>query len=208
MPRTPEQNRQRREASERRILAAASETFARHGYDGASVRAIAGAAGVAQGLMYSYFGGKDDLLRAVFRAGARDVAEAFDPAGDPCPQPHQRFEHFIRRSFAIVVERTDFWRLSYLLRFDPRAETILGDDIHLWMEAVRAQLEAMLRAVGHRDAPRLARVLFAAIDGIAQHYALDPKRYPLDDAVDALVTHFGTTTRLPTRFAPARKTRT
>ena len=206
MPRTPEQNQRRRVASERRILAAAGETFARYGYDGASVRAIAEAAGVAQGLIYSYFGGKDDLLRAVFREGARDVAEALAPAGDPYT-PKGQLEQFIRRSFAILVTRLDFWRLSYLLRFDPRAASILGDDIHAWMEEVRAQLEAMLRAVGHRDAPALARVLFAAIDGVAQHYALDAKRYPLDEAVDALVKHFGSARQGRVKSVSSRRTR-
>ncbi len=189
MPRTAEQNRHIREASEQRILVAARETFARLGYDGASVRAIAETAGVAPGLMYNYFGGKDDLLRAVFREGAREVAEALAPAVDTCT-PAQQLELFIRRSFWILDEHLDFWKLSYLLRFDPRAIELLGPDIHVWMAEVRAQLEAMLRANGHRDAASLAYVLFAAIDGIAQHYALDPEHYALDEAVGALVAHF------------------
>src|SRR5687767_4239457 len=179
MPRTAQQNRQLREASEQRILSAARATFARLGYDGASVRAIAETAGVAQGLMYNYFGGKDDLLRAVFREGARDVAEALAPSTDTCT-PEQQLELFIRRSFWILAEHLDFWKLSYLLRFDPRAIELLGPDIHVWMIQVRGQLEAMLRANGHDDADSLAYVLFAAIDGVAQHYALDPGRYALD----------------------------
>ena len=189
MPRTAEQNRQLRAASEERILRAARATFARHGYDGASVRAIAEEAGVAQGLMYNYFGGKDDLLRAVFREGTRDVAAALAPPDDEYA-PHQQLELFIRRSFRILAEHLDFWKLSYLLRFDPRADELLGHDIHLWTADIRAQFEGLLRAIGHRDARSLAYVLFGAIDGIAQHYALDPARYALDEAVEALVRHF------------------
>lgn len=204
MPRSPEQNRQLRAASEQRILDAARETFTRHGYDGASVRAIAESAGVAQGLMYNYFGGKDDLLRAVFREGTRDVAEALAPPEETY-SPEQRLELFIRRSFWILAEHLDFWKLSYLLRFDPRAAALLGDDVHLWMEGVRVQLEEMLRAVGHRDAPALAQVLFAAIDGVAQHYALDPEHYRLDHAVDALVRHFTAVPPAPAKRAASRR---
>ena len=204
MPRTPAQNREIREASEQRILGAARETFARHGYDGASVRAIAETAGVAQGLMYNYFGSKDDLLRAVFREGARDVAEALAAPEDP-QAPDIRLELFIRRSFWILADHLDFWKLSYLLRFDPRAAEVLGPDIHLWMVEVRGQLEAMLRANGHRDAASLAYILFAAIDGVAQHYALDPKNYALDEAVDALVRHFCTVSPASAKSRSSRR---
>src|SRR5687768_11266246 len=204
MPRTAEQNRQIREASEQRILDAARETFARLGYDGASVRAIAETAGVAQGLMYNYFGGKDDLLRAVFREGTRDVAAALAPPDEDCT-PQQQLELFIRRSFWILDEHLDFWKLSYLLRFDPRAADILGDDVHAWMGDVRAQFEGLLRACGHRDAASLAWILFAAIDGVAQHYALDPEHYALDEAVDTLVAHFCVTPNARVRRPVARR---
>ena len=204
MPRTAEQNRQLRAASEERILRAARATFARHGYDGASVRAIAETAGVAPGLMYNYFGSKDDLLRAVFREGARDVAAALAPAEDDCTPQHQ-LELFIRRSFWILAEHLDFWKLSYLLRFDPRSQELLGPDIQLWTADVRAQFEGLLRAIGHRDASSLAYVLFGAIDGIAQHYALDPRHYALDEAVDALVRHFCSVPRAPVKSPGSRR---
>lgn len=46
------------------ILAAAREAFAEHGYDGASIRQIAAAAGVDPALVHHYFGSKDDLFVA------------------------------------------------------------------------------------------------------------------------------------------------
>lgn len=49
------------------ILAAARDGFARHGYDGASVRGIAGAAGVDPALVHHYFGSKDALFVAAMR---------------------------------------------------------------------------------------------------------------------------------------------
>jgi AcrR family transcriptional regulator len=44
------------------ILAAAREAFAERGYDGASIRQIAGAAGVDPALVHHYFGTKDQLF--------------------------------------------------------------------------------------------------------------------------------------------------
>lgn len=197
MPRTPEQNQELRAESQRRILAAARATFVRLGVDGATIRDIAEEAGVAQGLLYNYFRSKDDLLREVFHAGMRDVAEAFG-AGAEGGTAAEQLERIIRRSFEIVRERPDFWQLSYMLRFEPRAASFAGE-LAAWTASVRGQLEALLRKVGHRDAAALARVLFAAIDGVAQHYVLEPDAYQLKPTVDALVRQFCQAPATPAR---------
>ena len=61
-----------------RIMAAALELFATHGFGSTSVKAIAERAGVSQGLMYRYFESKDALLRAIFEEGLRGVWSTFD----------------------------------------------------------------------------------------------------------------------------------
>lgn len=50
-----------------RILRAAVEVFARTGYFNARVSDVAKAAGVADGTIYLYFEGKEDLLISIFR---------------------------------------------------------------------------------------------------------------------------------------------
>jgi len=200
MPRSPQQNQELRAERQRHLLAAAHATFVRLGYDRATIRDIAREAGVAQGLMYNYFRSKDDLLREVFRAGARDVAEALG-AADADGTPAEQLERVIRRSFDIVRERRDFWLLNYMLRFQPRTAAWLGEKMMAWADAVRGQLAALLRKVGHRDSAALSRVLFATIDGVAQHYALNADTYPLDATVDCLVRHF---CRPPTAAVAAR----
>jgi len=54
------------EAKKRLLLDAALREFAAHGIAGARVDQIARAAGVSAGLVYTYFGSKDDLFAAVF----------------------------------------------------------------------------------------------------------------------------------------------
>ncbi|MGY1841068.1 MULTISPECIES: TetR/AcrR family transcriptional regulator [unclassified Modestobacter] len=56
------------------MLAAAREAFAERGYDGASIRLIATAAGVDPALVHHYFGSKDKLFLAAVEAPA-DPAE-------------------------------------------------------------------------------------------------------------------------------------
>ena len=59
---TPER---RRTLTREALLDAASEAFARRGYDGGTLEEIAAAAGFTTGAIYSNFGGKQDLFLAV-----------------------------------------------------------------------------------------------------------------------------------------------
>jgi len=56
------------------VLAAARAAFAERGFDGATIRGIAGAAGVDPALVHHYFGSKDKLFLAAVQAPA-DPAE-------------------------------------------------------------------------------------------------------------------------------------
>ena len=51
-------------------------------------------------------------------------------------------------------------------------------------------MERYLREDGF-DRPELeATILFALIDGVAQHYVLEPERYPLDEVLETMVTRY------------------
>ncbi|MBB5913849.1 AcrR family transcriptional regulator [Nocardia transvalensis] len=62
-------------ATRRAILVAAQELFAERGYDRATVRDIAGRAGVNQALLFRYFGNKDELFRAAIADRGRHLLE-------------------------------------------------------------------------------------------------------------------------------------
>src|SRR5688572_1598461 len=63
-------------AKRRAILEAAVETFARRGFFKSRTREIARAAGVAEGTIYLYFEGKDDLLLTAFREKVSEFCDA------------------------------------------------------------------------------------------------------------------------------------
>lgn len=187
-PRSAELNRKLREESRARIVAHALDLFARHGYESTSVRMIAGAAGVAQGLLYSHFRGKDDLLRAIVEEGLRGVAESFAEA-EGGADPWERLERLVRASFRVVRRDLRFWRLSYAVRMQPPVLAGVGEAMAAAGAGLRGRMEVELREGGSEHAPTEAALLFALIDGVAQHYALDPEQYPLDGAVEGIVMH-------------------
>ena len=61
------------EATRHKLLAAATEEFAAHGYAGARVDRIAANAGVNKQRIYSYFGDKDGLFEAVLGDGLAEL---------------------------------------------------------------------------------------------------------------------------------------
>lgn len=59
-----------------RVLEGAAAVFARRGYDGASMAALAEAAGVSSGAIYSHFGSKAELFVATLRSHGSVELEA------------------------------------------------------------------------------------------------------------------------------------
>jgi TetR/AcrR family fatty acid metabolism transcriptional regulator len=77
------------EEKRRQIMEAAVRAFARKGYHACRVGEIAEEAGVAYGLVYHYFGSKEEVLEEIFRdtwtqmlARIKEVAESGEPANE------------------------------------------------------------------------------------------------------------------------------
>ena len=189
MPKSEEQLERVREESRERILRAALLLFARQGYEATPIRAIAKEARISQGLMYNYFAGKDELLRAIFSRSMADARKAFVPAPVEAPAA-DRVEALIRGSLALVGRNVEFWRLTYSLRMQPSVLQGGAEEIRAWSDALRREIESVLGAASVPDAAVEAAVLFALIDGVAQHHAMAPRRYPIEEVTGAVVARY------------------
>src|SRR6266567_7265547 len=96
-----------------RILRAAIEVFAQNGYFNAKVSEIAKAAGVADGTIYLYFDGKEDLLVTIFREHTRNYLQSLERELAHVRRPEERIRIAIRhhletlgrdRNLAIVAQ--------------------------------------------------------------------------------------------------------
>lgn len=100
-----------RKAKERRILDAALKVFAADGYSGASMDAIASAAGVSKPTLYQYFGGKEALFAAIMLEKRDEMAGVFE---HPSPSMVQDLLDFAR-AYAATVMRPDMLSLARLI---------------------------------------------------------------------------------------------
>lgn len=185
MPRTPEQLEDVRSRSREKILDAALELFAERGFATTSVRALAERAGVSQGLLYNYFDGKKDLLRAIFRRGTSQVQETFIAA--EAADPSEALGVLVRSAFEAVRRNRQFWQLTYQLRMQPDVLIEAGPEIVSRAVEIRSRIEELLERTGVTDAAARATLLFASIDGAAQHFVLDPDHYPVDEVISEIL---------------------
>lgn len=188
MPRTAQQNESRRAATRGKILDAALVLFARDGYADTTVRHIARRAGVATGLLYSHFTGKEGLLRALFDESMSQVRLSFAMA-ESVPR-EERLAALVRASVQLVREHRDFWRLGYAARTQPAVIAALAPTLAEWNDAIVGTLHGYLADAGSASPELDARALFAQIDGMCQHFALGPGDYPVDAVAERVIAQW------------------
>lgn len=99
------------ESTHSALLQAARRLFARHGYEGASVRAITREAGVNLGAVTYHFGSKRALFEAVAASMADPARERLARAGGSSGTPLDRVEAMVREFFALLDENPDLPQL-------------------------------------------------------------------------------------------------
>jgi AcrR family transcriptional regulator len=116
----------RREA----LLDAAAAMFAAKGYDGTSIRDIAGAVGMLPGSLYYHFKSKEELLLAVYRKGVARFEAAIDAAlGSTVAEPWQAIEAACAAHLSILLDGGDYARIvspEFVRSFPPDMVPVLN----------------------------------------------------------------------------------
>lgn len=189
MPRTASQNLEVRAVTRAKLLNSALELFASRGYAATSVDAIAEAADVSAGLLYHHFASKAAVLNAIFEQSLTDVQATF-AAADHQTNPKDRLPALLRSAGAIVPRHRNFWAVWYGLRMQREVLKSIGPSVGEFTLAIVRTLERYLLDINWPDAAIEARLLFAQIDGLCQHYVLDPEHYPLDRVIERLIERY------------------
>jgi AcrR family transcriptional regulator len=143
-------------------------------------------AGVSQGLIYAHFSSKGALLDAIIDQQLSAVETSFGAAQNACDSA-DRIERLTHACFVVLRERLDFWRIAYALRLQSPDLPELGDLISEWTDALRLVIVDNLRRAGSVVPEVEANILLATLDGISEHYALEPQHYTLDAVKRRLV---------------------
>ena len=104
-----------------KVINAACEVFAKHGYRKASMKDIAELAGISKSVLFKYFSTKENLYIRLFRLASDSIHEADDIAFSQGEEDVDMFS-LMRRSaksrLALFKEYPWIYKLSYTAAFD------------------------------------------------------------------------------------------
>jgi AcrR family transcriptional regulator len=171
---TTNRHERRRARTRAAVLDAAEATFTLHGLEGSRIDAIADAADVSVGSIYSHFGSKDGLWTALAERALerfdRYLQQAYDPAWRPldqvvaCGDAYLRFHQDHPGSFRFLAFDGTAGRLPI---DDPQAAARASARLEAIILGFEERIAAAMRAgeATHRDARLVARFLWAAWNG-------------------------------------------
>ncbi|GAB6856220.1 TetR/AcrR family transcriptional regulator [Microbacterium xylanilyticum] len=194
MARSAEQNRLARERSREGLLQAAIDVFAERGIEGATIAEITGRAGVAQGMVNYYFGGKDQLIGAIvdrwfevlfgIAHGTADLDETPRNASE-APPPDARLAGIIDTVLGMTAVALPLQRVIFALQQRPSTREIFAAAERRHAAAVAAAEDAVrsiFRERGEEDPAIQEIMLRSLLDGIVGQRIIYGDSYPLEPA--------------------------
>lgn len=184
-PEPPDPRDQKRE----RILDGAVRAFASQGFHGTRVSEVAKAAGVADGTIYLYFEGKDDLLRAVFERAMSRFLERGRTALARFDDPAEQIREFVRLHLECVGEDRD---LALVFQVDLRKSRAFMQSVSrgLLAEYLGVLVEILERGQrlgevrGDLPAREMAKMVFGVLDELSTNWVLSERNYRLESAAE------------------------
>jgi TetR/AcrR family transcriptional regulator, fatty acid metabolism regulator protein len=173
-----------KEAKRRQILAAAVEVFARNGFAGARTREIAERAGVAEGTIYLYFAGKEDLLLTAFRETVHEFCESIHGVLAADIPFVERLDTFIRMQFERIEAEPAL--ATVLLLESRQTATFYGGAVRDVLRSYAAAIDDLL-ASGVADGsvrpdaplPLARRMLIGSLEEIELEWLIGDRSRPL-----------------------------
>ena len=177
------------------IQDAAVQVIARKGLDGATMQAIADAAGIAKGTICLYFQNRGELLeRTAQHAFSQLLDQVTEILATPGPLAEQ-LHRMIAAQIGYFDERRDFFRLYLSVRYpdDPATESRRNrkaiEHHQLYLEHLTSFFEdAVARGeIRPMDAARLALFVSEGVIAILIRRLSETESVPVADDVDWLV---------------------
>lgn len=190
-PPLPDAREQRRRA----ILESAVRVFAENGFFAARIRDIAAGAGVAEGTIYLYFEGKDDLLLTAFRDRVSDfVASIGDAMAAEAPF-EERLGRFVQAQFESI--EADPALATVLLLETRQSSKFYGGAVRDVLKEYAQAIDRLLASGVERgevgadaDVALARRMLIGSLEEIELEWLLGERTRPLVPAAPRFAALF------------------
>ncbi|MHB8126697.1 MAG: TetR/AcrR family transcriptional regulator [Desulfitobacteriaceae bacterium] len=170
MPRTKGKFKEMRIKSKNNIIQAALKLFSTKGYYATSTNAIAKEAGVAAGLMYNYFGSKEELLVSIID---QFFQELISPISQNYANDHPLLDvgEIIDALIKQVDEKKEQWILLISITFQPNISETCKSHVNKFFLHQLETFEKCFEIQGIDKPKENAKVLWAVLYGAILNYA-------------------------------------
>lgn len=161
------------------VLNEAARLFRSRGYEGATMREIAKAAGLQAGSLYCHFATKEELLRAVYIRGVEQICEAVQAATQKHTDPWDRLEAACVAHLEAILRDDDYAQV--VVRVRPSDAPAVQDDLvrlRNQYEALFMQLLKDLPLARGTDRQALRLMLMGALNWAQTWYRPDGRSHP------------------------------
>jgi AcrR family transcriptional regulator len=170
MPRNKGKFEEMRIKSKNNIIQAAIKLFSTRGYYATSTSAIAKEAGVAAGLMYNYFGSKEELLVSIIDGFFQEL---ITPVSKQCANSDNVFDigSIIDALIKQVDEKKEKWILLISIMFQPDISQTCRSQVNKFFLHELEIFEKWFTLKGNDKQKENAKVLWIVMNGAILNYA-------------------------------------
>ena len=177
------------------ILRAATKVFARKGFFNSKVADIATEAGIADGTVYLYFKGKDEILHSIFDQAMAEFISEGKAELSPTDTPIERLQKIARLHLSRLGADRD---IAIVFQVELRGSTKFMQEFsaagfHDYLEIIRKTIdEGQVAGVLRSDIKPIvaAKILYGALDEMVTNWILSKKHYHLAPMADEVMKIF------------------
>jgi AcrR family transcriptional regulator len=161
------------ETVRQRLLAAATDLFARKGYAATTVREIVGSARVTKPVLYYYFQNKEGIYLELMRQTFSNVDYLVDFSRGEKGSTREKLLRFCDQTFSLFMQNIEVIRVMYAIYYGPHqgAPFFDFDAYHLkFQEAIRRLVEEGIRKGEFRkgEAENITWVILGAVNVVME----------------------------------------
>jgi AcrR family transcriptional regulator len=179
---SPKITEARKEARRSQIIQAACKCFAEKGFHGTTIEDICRQSGLSTGAVYSYFSGKDELIKVIGEAGRRNTRAAIDAMVANGPAPKQLADALSKAlNFLSSSDGIENARLSIRMWGEglhtPQIREMLALGLSAGLEPIEeiVRISKQLGRVNQElDTTSISRIWHALYMGLSVQVAVDP----------------------------------
>lgn len=172
------------EITKKKILNNAIKLFGENSYEGTTVKEIAIASKVSQGLLYNYFESKEHLLIEIFEFAKEEIQLTFKSTDD---LHILTLEKYFDNIIDATTKNQNLWRIIHTVKFNKVLTKLLKTQIKDFNTFILNLLQDLIIKTNPNCTQEELKLYFAAIDGLVAH-SLIIKNYDLKSEFQELIT--------------------